>query len=203
MRNSKGKLVVLSGPSGAGKSTVIHRVIEQREDVRFSVSATTRPPRPGEVDGQDYWFVDREQFNEMIEKNQFLEYAEYVGNFYGTPVLPIITALDEGLSVILDIEVQGALQVKARMPEAVMVFIIPSDFSQLEERLRHRNKDDEVKIIERIEAAREEYAKAGVYKYIVINDDVDTAANELSSIITAEKCRIQCRFSSLDTERVR
>lgn len=194
MENSRGKLIVISGPSGAGKSTVIHKVMQTRRDVRFSVSATTRAPRAGEIDGKDYYFISREEFLNNIERNHFLEYAEYVGNMYGTPVEPINTALDNGLSVILDIEVQGAAQVKESMPEAVMLFLVPSDFSELEKRLRARNKDNEAKIIERLGAAKVEYAKAKLYDYIIVNDDADIAANELSAIITAEKCRVSNRF---------
>ena len=200
MQNSRGKLIVVSGPSGAGKSTVIGKVMEHRSDVRFSVSATTRAPRPGEVNGSDYQFVQRDEFIGMIEKDELLEYAEYVGNMYGTPADPVKKALDEGLNIILDIEVQGALQVKAHMPEAIMVFLIPPNFFQLEERLRCRNKDSEEKILGRLEAARREYSKAAAYEYIVVNGDADIAAKELNSIIVAESCRREDRLKHLITD---
>ena len=200
MQNSKGKLIVVSGPSGAGKSTVIGKVVKRRSDIRFSVSATTRQPRPGEVNGKDYVFVGREDFISMIEKDELLEYAEYVGNLYGTPVAPVKAALDDGLNIILDIEVQGALQVKAHMPEAIMVFLIPPNFFQLEERLRCRNKDSEEKILGRLETARREYSKAAAYEYIVVNGDADIAAEELNSIIVAERCRREDRLKHLITD---
>jgi len=200
MQNNKGSLIVVSGPSGAGKSTVIGQVMNSRDDIKFSVSATTREPRHGEIDGKDYWFVEREKFLDMVESDQFLEYAKYVDNLYGTPIAPISADLEKGYSIILDIEVQGALQVKARMPEAVMVFLMPSDFSQLEKRLRGRNKDDEAKILSRVETAWEEYQKANLYEYIVVNDDAVIAANELDAIITAEKCRTHNRREYLITD---
>lgn len=197
--SSRGKLIVVSGPSGAGKSTVIRKVMDKRTDVAFSVSATTRAPREGELDGTDYFFTTRERFGEMLERNELLEYAEYVGNLYGTPREPVERALDAGISVILDIEVQGARQVKEHMPEAVTVFLIPSCFSELEKRLRVRNQEDERKITKRLETARLEYESATAYEYIVINDDADEAAEELDSIISAEKCRTAGRLGHLNT----
>jgi len=200
MQNSRGKLIVVSGPSGAGKSTVIGKVMERRSDVRFSVSATTRQPRSGEAAGKDYLFVEQGEFIRMIENDELLEYAEYVGSLYGTPTAPVKAALDEGVNIILDIEVQGALQVKAHMPEAIMVFLIPPNFFQLEERLRCRNKDSEEKILGRLETARREYSKAAAYEYIVVNGDADIAADELYSIIVAEGCRREDRLKHLITD---
>jgi len=133
-----GKLIVVSGPSGVGKSTVIHRVMEQSPNLYFSVSATTRPQRPGEVDGKNYFFVDRDQFETMIQEEKLLEFAEYVGNYYGTPEAPIDEALAEGKDILLDIEVQGALNVKRRRPDAVLIFMLAPSFRILEERLRGR-----------------------------------------------------------------
>lgn len=200
MTSDKGKLIVVSGPSGAGKSTVIHQVMAWRGDVRFSVSATTRAPREGEVDGVDYWFVTQERFQEMIGEQALLEHACYVGNYYGTPEAPVRQALETGESVILDIEVQGAFQVKEHMPEAVLVFLCPPSFSELEKRLRGRNQDSEDKILRRIETAKQEYTRAGAYDYIVINDDAQLAARELDAIITAEKCRCADRLTRISRE---
>ncbi|NLV86399.1 MAG: guanylate kinase [Clostridiales bacterium] len=194
----KGKLIVVSGPSGAGKSTVIARVMKDDPDVAFSVSATTRAPRKGEVEGRDYHFVDRAFFEKMIENAELLEHAQYVGDYYGTPKLPAFENIEAGKSVIFDVEVQGAAQIKLKCPEAVLIFIIPSDFSQIEKRLRGRNTDSEEKIARRIETARREYAMAEKYDYIVINDDPDTAANEMKAIITAEKCRASYRKKYLN-----
>lgn len=200
MMKSKGKLVVLSGPSGAGKSTVIGKLLEKRDDISFSVSATTRSPRPGETDGVNYYFKTREEFADMVDKGAFLEHAEYAGNCYGTPRGPVEELLDTGRTVILDIEVQGAFQVKEAMPEAVMVFLAPPSLAELERRLRGRATDAEEKIRIRLETARREYALAGKYDYIVINDIADHAASELDAIITAEKCSAADRIDFIAEE---
>lgn len=187
--NDCGKLIVVSGPSGAGKSTVISRVMEADKSVVFSVSATTRKPREGEREGVDYYFTSFERFRQMIENDELLEHAEYVDNCYGTPKAPVVANIEKGLSVLFDIEVQGAMQIKDRCPEAILIFVIPSDFSQIEKRLHARGTDSEEKIQQRIKTARFEYSMALNYDYIVINDDPDSAANEIKSIITAEKCK--------------
>lgn len=185
----KGLLIIMSGPSGAGKSTVISRLVSARGDIRFSVSATTRAPRPGEKNGRDYYFKSREEFLQMIADNAFLEHAEYVGNCYGTPAAPVDADLNEGYNVLLDIEVQGAAQILEKRPDAVSVFLCPPSLEELEKRLRKRGTDSEDKILGRLETARQEYEQLSRYSYIVINDDADTAASELDAIITAEKCR--------------
>jgi guanylate kinase len=187
--NECGELIVVSGPSGAGKSTVISRVMEDDDGVIFSVSATTRKPREGERDGVDYFFTDCEHFEAMIENGELLEYAKYVGNYYGTPKAPVLDSISKGLSVLFDIEVQGAMQIKEKCPEAILIFVIPSDFTQIDKRLHSRGTDSEEKIQQRIKTARNEYSMALNYDYIVINDDPDSAANEIKSIITASKCR--------------
>lgn len=184
-----GKLIVVSGPSGAGKSTVISRVMEQDKSVVFSVSATTRKPREGERDGVDYFFIDADSFKKMISNGELLEHTQYVDNFYGTPKVPVYENLERGLSVLFDIEVQGAMQIKNICPEAILIFVIPSEFSQIEKRLHTRGTDSEEKIKQRIETAKHEYSVARNYDYIVLNDNPDTAANEIKSIITAEKCK--------------
>ena len=181
--------MIVSGPSGAGKSTIISRVSQARDDIRFSVSATTRAPREGERDGVDYFFKTREEFWEMVKAGAFLEHAEYVGNSYGTPAAPVDGNLAAGFNVILDIEVQGAAQVMEKRPDAVSVFLCPPSLEELERRLRGRGTDSEEKIRERLTTAHREYSQAGKYTYIIINDDADTAARELDAIITAERCR--------------
>lgn len=189
----KGRLIVISGPSGAGKSTVLSNAIDGRTDTCFSTSVTTRAPRPGEVDGVDYFFVDHQRFYEMVKNNELLEHAEYVSNRYGTPRAYVMQKMEEGFNVILDIEVQGARQVSKKMPEAVKIFVVPPSIDELEQRLRGRGTDSEEAINGRLARARQEYIEADFYDYIIINDDVDRAADELTSIINAERCRYENR----------
>lgn len=193
----KGKLIVISGPSGAGKSTVVFKAIEGREDVCFSTSVTTRKPRPGEVDGREYFFVDPDRFKEMVENDELLEHAEYVANSYGTPRAYVEEKLEAGLNVLLDIEVQGARQVHEKMPDAVKIFIIPPSLETLEKRLKGRGTDTERAIEARLIRARQEYQEADFYDYLIINDDADKAAKELSAIILAEHCRFHDRLEYL------
>ena len=193
----KGKLIVISGPSGAGKSTVVFKAIEGREDVCFSTSVTTRKPRPGEVDGREYFFVDPDRFKEMVENDELLEHAEYVANSYGTQRAYVEEKLEAGLNVLLDIEVQGARQVHEKMPDAVKIFIIPPSLETLEKRLKGRGTDTERAIEARLIRARQEYQEADFYDYLIINDDADKAAKELSAIILAEHCRFHDRLEYL------
>ena len=193
----KGKLIVISGPSGAGKSTVVFKAIEGREDVCFSTSVTTRKPRPGEVDGREYFFVDPDRFKEMVENDELLEHAEYVANSYGTPRAYVEEKLEAGLNVLLDIEVQGARQIHEKMPDAVKIFIIPPSLEELEKRLKGRGTDTERAIEARLIRARQEYQEADFYDYLIINDDADKAAKELSAIILAEHCRFHDRLEYL------
>lgn len=181
--SKRGTLLVLSGPSGVGKSTVLRKMMDGREDMAFSVSATTRAPRPGEVDGKDYFFITREEFDKMVEQGELLEHAEFVGNCYGTPRSQILQRLEQGITVVLDIEVQGAGQVKALMPEALTVFLAPPSLEALEQRLRGRGTESEEKIRSRLETARKELLLAPTYDYTVVNDDADRAAAELSNIL--------------------
>jgi len=183
MDNSKGKLVVISGPSGTGKGTVIGKLLKMRPDLAFSVSATTRSPRPGETHGVEYLFIPKEKFEEMISKNEFLEHTRYVDEFYGTPLKSIQECIESGITIILDIEVQGAKQVMAKMPEAITIFIAAPDLKELERRLRGRGTDSEEKLIKRLERARQELNEKDHYKYVVINEDSSRAANEILEII--------------------
>lgn len=195
--NDKGRLFVISGPSGAGKSTVVFKAIEGRNDMCFSTSVTTRKPRPNEVDGREYFFVDLDRFKEMVDNDELLEHAEYVANSYGTPRKYVEEKLDGGLNVVLDIEVQGARQIKAKKPDAVFVFIIPPSMDELRRRLVARGTDSERAIEARLIRARQEYAEADFYDYIIVNDDADKAARELSAVITAERCKAGNRMHFL------
>lgn len=188
--NGKGKLFVISGPSGSGKSTLLAEVFEKLDNEYFSVSATTRQPRPGETNGVNYLFKNREEFEAMIENGEFLEYTEYAGNYYGTPAGPILKHLNEGRNIFLDVEVVGALKIRAKMPEAVLIFAVPPTFSELERRLRKRSTECEQKIRERLETARSEYKKASEYDYVVITNKLGTACSEIISIVIAEKCKL-------------
>ncbi|MDY3015133.1 MAG: guanylate kinase [Evtepia sp.] len=195
---SKGTLLVLSGSSGVGKSTVIARVMAQRSNLYFSVSFTTRPPREGEKDGVNYYFVTREEFQQRIDRGEFLEYAEYVGNLYGTSMAVIREKLEEGMDVLLDIEVQGAAKVRQRMPEAVSLFIVPPSFEELSRRLHDRGTDSEEKIQQRLETARREAKEIVNYDYIVVNDAVEHAVEEILAVLTAESCRKEKRLHVLE-----
>ena len=191
---------MVSGPSGAGKSTVIGKVMDRRNDLCFSVSATTRKPREGEVDGVNYFFVTGTEFDRMIGDDELLEHAEYNRDNYGTPRAYVEEKRRAGMHVLLDIEVQGARQVRERVPEAIKIFIIPPSLQVLEQRLRGRGTETEEQIQRRLARARGEYREADFYDYVVINDHLDTAANELNAIITAELCRYAERKNYLVPE---
>lgn len=179
---SSGKLFVISGASGVGKSTVLAQVMARRKDLRFSVSATTRQPRPGEVNGENYYFVSKDQFTDMIQKGEFLEYDAHMDNYYGTPRGQLEEKLQTG-SVILDIEPNGAFQVRKVWPEAVLIFITSPSMEELERRLRSRGDTDEEQIRLRMERANWEMTQAGKYDYTVINGQVEDCADEILNII--------------------
>ena len=179
----KGKLLVLSGPSGAGKSTVVAKLMERRNDVCVSVSATTRAPRPGEQDGVNYFFVSREQFEEMVRTGAMLEHAEYVGNCYGTPRAYVEDRLNAGQDVILEIEVQGAMLVKKQYPDAVTIFVAPPSAKELKRRLTGRGTETAEVIEGRMKRAAEEAKLMGFYDYLLINDDLQESTDQLHELI--------------------
>ena len=193
----RGKTFIICGPSGVGKGTVVARLLASDPKLYFSVSATTRPPRPGEVDGKHYHFLSREQFQRWIDEDAFLEHAEFVGNLYGTPKLYVDKAMDQGRDVILDIEIQGAEQVHRRRPEAIRIYVAPPSWAELERRLNGRGTEDMEKVRRRLERGKEEFAVARDFDYFVINDTVDRAVEELRAILLAEHCRPDERITQI------
>ena len=192
----RGLLMVVSGPSGAGKGTVLSAVC-QDEGVYYSVSATTRPMRPGEVDGVNYHFISQGEFEEMIEADSFLEHAEYCGHYYGTPLKIVGKMLQDGKAVILEIEVQGALQIRERAKDAVLVFLTPSTRDELRRRLKKRGSEGEEQIENRLLVVSRELEQLEQYDYIVRNDKLEDAVEELRAIILAERCKMSRRFEEL------
>ena len=182
-----GAVFVVSGPSGAGKSTLLRRVLEADPDVRFSVSHTTRAPRSGEVAGRDYHFVSREVFQRMVAAGEFLEWAEYNENLYGTSRAAVAGPTGAGLDLILEVEVQGAHQLRERLAGAVFVFILPPSLEVLEQRLRARGSEDESVIRKRLERAREEVRHVKMYDYVVLNDQLERATVQLRHVIGAKR----------------
>lgn len=188
MKN-KGLLLVISGFSGAGKGTVMKEIMKKYDDYALSISATTRLPREGEVDGREYFFKTVEQFKQMINENKLIEYANYVGNYYGTPKEYVENHLEAGKNVILEIEIQGALNIKKLYPDAVLMFIMPPDAKELENRLRGRGTEDERTVHARLMRAAEEAEGVEAYDYIVVNDDVTKCAERINDIVICEKSK--------------
>lgn len=194
----KGKTFIICGPSGVGKGTVVSRLLEADPTLYFSVSATTRAPRAGEADGVHYHFLTREKFQEWIDAGDFLEHAQFVGNFYGTPRRYVDEAMDQGRDVLLDIEIQGAEQIHQKRPEAVRIYIAPPSWEELERRLTGRGTEDTEKVRSRLARGREEFAAARDFDYLVINDTVDHAVAEIRAIMTAEHCRPAERAAQIE-----
>ena len=196
---SKGVLAVVSGFSGAGKGTVMKALLKEYDDYALSISVTTRSPRPGEEDGREYFFRTREEVEKMIAEDQLLEYAEYVGNYYGTPRFYVEDMLARGKNVILEIELQGAMQIKQKNPEAVLVFITPPSFEELKNRLIGRGTETEEVINSRLARAAEEAEEMDKYDYIVVNDQVEDCVHCLHQIILSERCKVHCNEKLIKT----
>jgi guanylate kinase len=201
MKKERGLLIVLSGPSGVGKGTVRKELFKQpNTNYEYSISMTTRKPREGEVDGVDYFFKTREEFEKLIEEGKLLEYAEFVGNYYGTPLDYVNETLDAGRDVFLEIEVQGAAQIREKVPEALFIFLAPPSLSELERRLIGRGTETEEIIQKRIETAKEELEMMSLYDYVVENDEIQKACEKINAIIMAEHCRrerVEKRYLSM------
>ncbi len=186
---NKGLLVVVSGASGTGKGTVCSALLENTPGLSYSISATTRNPREGEEDGVQYYFMSKEQFQEMIQEEGFLEWAEVYGNYYGTPIKKIQERLSEGCDVLLEIDVQGALHVMEKCPEGVFIFLLPPSLEELEKRIRGRGTETEESLAKRLGSAKKEISVGRQYKYAVVNDTVENAVAKIKEILAAEHCR--------------
>ena len=186
----QGNLIVVSGPSGAGKGTIIGKLFECYDDAWLSISMTSRAIRSNDIPGETYFFVCKQEFEDRIENNVFLEYAMYNGNYYGTPRDKINEKLNEGKDVILEIEIQGALKVKELVPDAIFIFILPPSMKELKRRLINRGTDSMDKILDRFQTAYKEINEVTKYNYVVINDEVDNAVEKVKSILLSERCRV-------------
>lgn len=189
MIKEKGILYVLSGPSGVGKGTVRKALFEKDTHLQYSISMTTRKPREGEVDGIDYFFKSHDEFERLIRENKLLEWAEYVGNYYGTPIEYVEQTLEEGQDVFLEIEVQGAMQVKSVFPEAVFIFLIPPSLEELKNRILGRGTETEDLVNNRLSAAKVEIEMMNAYDYVVVNDQLNKTVERVEAIVQAEHCR--------------
>jgi guanylate kinase len=188
--NKKGLLLVVSGPSGAGKGTICKAFLEKNKNVKLSISATTRSPREGEVEGVNYFFVTKEKFKGMIDNGELLEHAQIYDNFYGTPKAAILENLEQGYDVLLEIEMQGAKQIKEVYPEGVFIFILPPSLDELKSRIVGRGTETEEQINKRFGSAFEEICQIENYDYFIVNKDIDQSAKELSDMISAEKNKV-------------
>jgi guanylate kinase len=180
-----GKLIVLTGPSGVGKGTLMQSLLQRHPELYYSVSVTTRAPRPGEIDGKNYYFISRSKFEQLVAQGEFLESAEFAGNYYGTPREAVLNQIQSGQLVLLEIELEGARQIRASFPEALSIFILPPSFEELEKRIRGRGQDSEAAIARRLQRAHEEVQAADEFDIQIVNDDFETALNAIEAAVFA------------------
>ena len=189
-QHKKGNLIILSGPSGVGKGTILSALMNNYDDIHYSVSATTRAPRRGEEDGEDYYFMSEDKFEDLIEEEEFLEWAKVHKNYYGTPKKYVEKNLDKGEDVILEIDIQGAQQIKEKFSEGIFIFLLPPSLDELKSRIYHRGTETEEAIQTRLKNAEKEMDKVENYDYAVVNDEIEEAIHKLEAIIIAERCKI-------------
>lgn len=188
---NKGGVFIISGPSGSGKDTLIVRLLEKLPELRFSISSITRGMRDGEKQGEKYNFITREKFEDMINNGELLEYNTYVGNYYGTPKAPVVKAIEDGCDMIIEVDVNGAAQIRKKLPDAVSIFIMPPSYEELKARLSGRGTETEELIDRRMNSALGEIRRASEYDYIVVNDDIDTAVNDIMSVILSQRLKTE------------
>ena len=196
----RGSLIIISGTTCAGKGTVISKVLERNENIKLSISYTSRAPRGKEVDGKDYYFITREEFEEKIKNNDFLEYAKVrYGEYFGTPKKEIEETLEDGYDVVLEIDVQGAEQIKKKFPETILIFILAPSFTEVKRRIKERGFENNEQIIDRFKTAYREINEIPKYNYVVVNDKIDDAVNKVEAILISEKCRVD-RIEEISVE---
>jgi len=195
---NKGGVFIVSGPSGSGKDTLLSVLFQKRPEIGFSISSITRDMRVGEKQGEKYNFISRNEFEAMIKNDELLEYNVYVGNYYGTPKAPVVKAVNEGRDFIIEVDVNGAKQIREKLPEAVSIFIMPPSYCELERRLTGRGTDSSEVIAERMQSSLKEIARSTEYDYIVVNDDIDTAVNDIISIISSESLKLERQKHIID-----
>lgn len=200
-KRQKGNLIVISGPSGSGKGTICNELVKRNSNLWISISCTTRDMRPGDEEGKTYYFLNKEEFENRIKNNEFLEYAKYNENYYGTLKSKIENKLEEGYDVILEIEVQGALKVKNMLPDTIFIFIMPPSMKELKSRLENRNTETKEKVLSRFKIAYKEINEFSKYNYVVVNDNLNEAVNKVESIIVSTNCRVD-RIEELDLDNM-
>ena len=195
---NKGGIFVVSGPSGSGKDTLLSQLFKKCPEIKFSISSVTRPMRAGEKEGEKYNFISRKEFEEMLQRDELLEHNVYVGNYYGTPKTPVLNASKNGEDIIIEVDVNGAKQIREKLPQAVSIFIMPPSFAELEKRLSGRGTETEEVIAERMNSALFEIERATEYDYIVVNDDIDTAVNDIKQIISGSRLMLKRQKHIID-----